>query len=113
MARKMAKQTLYILDQLANSYRIRVVDGGGAWLCRWNEATQEQSYYGANTYVWQPVFNGLIRRGWINEVHRTPGDWVYYGITDQGRDALASFKRQWVEPDTVVTPGGIEWVPTD
>ncbi len=90
MAKKLAKQTRYVLEQLTDSHRIRVTDGGGPWLCRWNDSANEQSFYGTNLYIWQPVFNGLVRRGWIEEVHRTPGDWAYYGITEQGREALAA-----------------------
>lgn len=110
---KMSKQTLYVLEQLLRAHRIRVVEGTGPWLCPWNEKAGEQTSYGSSTYVWQPVFAALMRRGWVEEVHRTLGDWVYYGITDAGREALASFKRQWVAPDVVVTPGGIEWVPAE
>lgn len=113
MAKRIGKQTLYVLDQLVDSHRIRVFDGGGPWLCRWIDRANEESYGSGQQYVWQPVFNGLVRRGWIEEVHRTPGNWVYYGITEQGREALTSFKRSWVAPDVVVTPGGIEWVPVE
>jgi hypothetical protein len=93
MAKKIAKQTRYVLERLADSHRIRVIDGGGPWLCRWNDAKKEQSFYGQDDYVWQPVFNGLVRRGWIEEVHRTPGDWVYYGITERGREAIAAARQ--------------------
>lgn len=90
MAKKIGKQTRDVLKQLTNDHRISVVDGGGPWLCQWNDATKEQSFYRASSYVWQPVFNSMVRHGWIEEVHRTPGDWVYYGITDRGREALAA-----------------------
>lgn len=95
---KLGKQTVYVLDQLTNSHRIRVIEDGGPWLCRWNGAKGEESYYGDNAYIWQPVFNSMVRHGWVEEVHRTPGDWVYYGITERGRAALADQARPVERP---------------